>query len=355
MNKKVKALLNKCSGCGDDMVFNPDANCVVCPSCKNSRVIPINTNVEKHDVNSTLTDKNTQWAEQNKAMSCPNCGAQVVLNKFQAASSCPYCNSDLVVSLEKFNGLKPDAILPFKFGKDKAAQMFKDRIKNKWFAPSKFKKNVSAKEIHGYYFPAFVFNANCQSKFSGRLYTTHTKKDKDGNTETYRKYFNISGTKLTQHNGIEIEASSKLTQYELNLVRPYTTNQAQSYTDDYVYGYDLEYYNNSVVDAYKQAQNIMKQDIKKEILKEYHYDGIDSFTMDNNFSNAQYSYIMLPLYRINFMLKNKTYSNIMNGQTGTLGGDYPKSALKITLLVLLFVFIFLFPTIVIMLSAMQFF
>ena len=35
-----------------------------------------------------------------------------------------------------------------------------------------------------------------------------------------------------------------------------------------------------------------------------------------------------------FKYKNTNYSNIMNGQTGKLGGNYPKSGGKIALIVL---------------------
>lgn len=354
MKKEVKALSNKCDGCGYDLVFNPDTNSVVCSSCNKEIAIKTNKDYLKHDVDNkeTLKDKNTEWANQNKAMNCPSCGAQVILNKFQAASTCPYCNSELVVSLEKFNGLKPDAILPFKFGKSKAIQMFKEKIKNKWLVPSKFKKSVSAKEIHGYYFPSFVFDANCKTRFEGRLYEEYEVKDKDGHSETKRRYFTIKGVKDTRHENVEIEASTKLSQFELNLVRPYDLKQAQSYTDEYVYGFDLEYYSNSVSEAYSQAQTIMKQSIKRDILNNYHYDGVDSFTMFNEFSAPKYSYIMLPMYRINYSHKNKNYSNIMNGQTGSLGGDYPKSALKITMIVLLALLVFLFPTIFILLNVL---
>ncbi|MBQ8615834.1 MAG: hypothetical protein IJ415_04635 [Clostridia bacterium] len=354
MKKEIKALSNKCSGCGDDIIFNPDLNCVVCPSCKQTKSIKPNSQYSKHGVENKadLLDKNNEWASQNKTMSCPNCGAQVVLNKFQASSNCPYCNSELVASMEKFTGLKPDAIIPFKFGKEKAIEMFKEKIKNKWLVPSKFKKSISAKEVHAYYFPTFIFEADCHTRYEGRLYETYTVKDKDGNSETRRRYFNISGIKDTKHEGIEVEASTKLTQYELNLVRPYDKKQAQAYTDEYVYGFDLEYYSNSVNETYTQAQTIMKQDIKNQILRGYNYDGVDSFTMFNEFSNPKYSYVMLPMYRINYSYKNKNYSNIMNGQTGALGGDYPKSALKISMIVLLIMLAFLLPTIIILLNVL---
>ena len=70
-----------------------------------------------------------------------------------------------------------------------------------------------------------------------------------------------------------------------------------------------------------------------------------------SFYNQKYKYCMLPIYRINFSYKNKTYTNVMNGQTGSLGGDYPKSAGKISLVVILSILGFLLPIILFVLVA----
>jgi len=351
MNKKIKAVANKCKNCGYDLVFNPDSNSVVCPSCKSSTPILQNKIIAKHDFERSYktADKNTEWGNQNKSMECPNCGARVALMQFQAAANCPYCNSELVASMEQFSGLKPDAIIPFKISKEKAVEKFKNILKSKFLVPKSFKNSVSADEIHGYYFPVFMFEADCITQYSGRLYEEYTVKDREGNSETRRRYFNIQGTLPSRHNNIEVEASSKLSQYELAGISPYDHKLAQAYNDEYVYGYELEFYSNSVEASYEQALKIMKAQIRQSILFKYHYDGVDHLDMSHSFSNPKYTYSMLPMYRINYTYKNKKYTNIMNGQSGKLTGSYPKSGAKITLLVLAGVLVFLVPVILILL------
>ncbi|MBR4998856.1 MAG: hypothetical protein IKY10_03150 [Clostridia bacterium] len=349
MANRIKALANKCSGCGCDMVFNADSQCVTCPSCNKSKAIKSLSSIQKHDVAKKveLTDKNTSWATQAKNMACPNCGAKVLLNNYQASSKCPYCTTDLIASIDDFNGLKPDAIIPFAFGKEKAATIFKDKLDTKAFISKKIKNAINTNEICGYYFPVFMFDAEASTMYHGRLYENYTVKDRDGNSETKRKYFDISGHKITKHENIEIEASSKINQMQLSLIKPFNKNQLKPYQDEYVYGYELEYYNNSILDCYSQAQQIMKGEIKQSILFNYKYDGIDSFEMSNNFTSPKYTYAFYPIYCINYSHKGKNYSNIMNGQTGTLQGDYPKSAGKVALAliggILGFLLIFLIP------------
>lgn len=354
MSPRIKAVANKCSGCGNDMVFSPDTQSVSCPSCNTSKKIKDSTTYSKHDVTnkSELTDKNTSWANQTKNMECPNCAAKVILNNYQASSKCPYCTTDLIASIEKFNGLKPDAIIPFSFSKEKAASVFKERLATKAFISKKIKNSITTNEICGYYFPVFMFDAESSTVYNGRLYENYTVKDKDGNSETKRRYFDISGHKISKHNQIEIEASSKLHQMEMSLIKPFNKHQLKAYQDDYVFGYELEYYNNSILDCYNQAKRIMEGEIKQGILFNYKYDGIDFFDMNSTFTNPKYSYVFYPMYRINFSHNGKTYSNIMNGQTGAICGDYPKSAGKIALAVLGgilgFLLVFLIPTLFIL-------
>ena len=195
-----------------------------------------------------------------------------------------------------------------------------------------------------------MFEANCSAVYSGRLYENYEVKDKDGNTETRRKYFNIKGTKHSRYENVEIEASSKLSQFELNYIKPYRMELSKAYANEFVYGYDMECYNTSVLDCHKQAQTIMQQKLKKEILSDYHYDGIDHFEMLPTFTNEKYTYVMLPIYRINYSHKNKNYSNVMNGVSGALGGDYPKSIGKILLIVLAIMAVVAIPFVMFIIS-----
>ena len=346
MRKKITALTKKCSSCGFDMVFDPDKKSLFCVSCHNKQDIVSKPGLNKHNLNTEdtlLNHENQEWAQEMKTMQCPNCGAHSVLQNFNTSATCPYCNTSLIASNEHFNGLKPDSIIPFQFGKSKAEQLFKEKLKKKWFLPNKFKNSINADEINAYYFPTFVFDAECSTNYTGRLYKNVKSRKENGETETVRKYFHIDGLKETKHENIEIEASTHLSQYELEAIKPYDFKQAENYSDAYVQGYSLEHYSNSAKDSYKKAKSIIKKEIKEIILNKYKHDGVDDFEMDTMFSNEKYSYCVLPLYRINYSYKNTNYSNVMNGQTGSLGGKYPKSGWKISLLVMSILMVVLFP------------
>ncbi len=355
MPKKIKALTSNCAGCGDNMVFNPEVDMLFCPSCKSTKPIKSVAGIPKHDFeekNLNASNKNEEWLKTNNSMECPNCGAHVVLHNYQVTSNCPYCDTSLIASKDNSSALQPDAIIPFKISRQQAESMFKQKIKGKSLVPKEFKQSVEADDIHAYYFPAFVFDANCLSTYSGRLYNTYTVKDKNGFTETKKRYFPIHGQKNTNHSNIEIEASSKLTQNELLTIKPYNFNQSVNYTDEFVFGYELECNSNSLIDSSKHAKTIVEQNIKNEILSKYSYDGVENLNIQTNYNSFKYSYCALPIYRINYTYKNKKYSNVMNGQTGALGGNYPKSTAKIVAIVLSIIIIVCLPVLLFVLAVL---
>ena len=346
MQNKVKTNLEKCKNCGSNLTFNPDNQTLSCMSCETHLPIKSNSGLYMHmyDKNNNLNrHNNSNLIKQSRLMQCQNCGASIVLLDYQTSAFCPYCNTGMIASHEQFDGLKPDSIIPFKFGKEKAVQILKSKLKNNWFVPSKFKSSINADEIKAYYFPAFIFDAECSTFYEGRLYNDSTKRKSDGSTETSRTYFTIKGKKQTSHANIEIEASSNLGQHELEMIRPYNFNDAQKYSNEFVYGFALEHYNNSLENSNNLAKKIMIKKIQEKILSSYHYDGIDSLKLQPTFYDEKFSYCILPIYRINYLYKNKKYSNIINGQTGKLAGKHPKSATKIALAVLLSVLSFALP------------
>jgi len=334
--KNIDALFAKCEGCGDDMIFDPESQSLKCHSCGRKKDIPKDGEYTKHDLNLLKENENNSlWAKEGKQMRCANCGASVILQGYHVSAKCPYCETDLVATKSGGNGMMPDAVIPFKFGKEKAEEIFKSKIKGNWFVPASLKKNLSADHIQAYYFPSFIFDADCNSTYKGVLYKDYPVKDKDGHSRYERRYFPVSGRISSVHNGLEIEASTKLSQTELSLVRPYNLTEAQVYKSEYIFGYPLECYSTSIKDCFSTAEAIMKKEIEELIVSKHNCDGVQTLRIDTSYTSKKYTYCVLPMYRINFKHKNTTYSNVMNGQTGVMAGKLPKSSWKITLVVLL--------------------
>lgn len=334
----------KCEACGGNLYFSPLSNkelVLICEKCNSIHSIDINENIEKHAIEALDSLNNNEFTPTS-TINCASCGASIVSNDLQFSSKCPYCGTNLVMNNASESSLKPDAIIPFKIAKDQIAEIYKKTIKRKRFLPNKLKKCPDNAHIEGFYFPAFGFDADTKNSYNGRLSRTST----NSNGKSHTTYFNISGNVDIAIRNSLVETSSQINQYELDELRPYNFAESVQYNPDFVRGYSVEHYENTLKNCYNLSKQYMKQEITDRILSKYSYDNVVKFNLSTQYSNEKYCYYLLPTYKLNFEFKKKKYTTYMNGQTGSIGSGMPKSKVKIAftvilsiLLVLLIVFL----------------
>ena len=113
----------------------------------------------------------------------------------------------------------------------------------------------------------------------------------------------------------------------------------------------MGYYNETVTQANKtaegQALNCLDTMIRRR------HGSVQSLTIYPQYTNQKYSYVLLPLYFINFKYKDEEYLNLMNGQTGVTSGKVPRSAVKILFFTLFIIAIVVgFPLLITLLTTL---
>lgn len=336
MKDVINSQQGKCLSCGGNLYFSPSTQDLFCAKCESHYSIKNDDIIKAHVLNEKLdktTSQNVQ--DENNLLKCPNCGAKVILNKFEVSKKCPYCGAGLVKERNAGNIEPPDAIIPFAFDENVAGEKFVEGVKKKFWAPRKFKKQPPKNIVHGIYVPAFAYDAHTDSQYQGRLYDEYTEKDSDGHTHTRRSYFSVSGSHTADLENVIVEASSKITQNEIEGVLPYHYKKIKPYKNDYIFGYSVERYNKNVIENIPTYKDKVRRILRGQILSKYYYDGVDYLNISTTFSNEQYRYYILPIYRFDYEYKKKKYITYMNGQTGKVDGNVPKSKLKIALIILI--------------------
>lgn len=328
----------KCSSCGSNMIFNPDKQCLVCPHCDS--VISFNQNdmAQEIDLMSGLTDDNVWRKEESSVFRCINCGAKVVMQKNETALSCPFCGTAHVQKSEELAGLKPNALIPFAFGVEKALDYSKTWARKKIFAPRSFKKNLATDNIKGIYAPCFTFDSATCSTYVGRIGKTHTRtvgSGKNRRVETYVVWRNISGVFSQGYDDILITAGSKIGQDKIDKISPFGTNDGIVYEEKFLLGFMAYHYDNDLKDCWGQAKNRIDSDLRKRILAQYSYDRVAYLNVSTQHNKVTYKYVMLPVYVGAFNYKKKLFNFFVNGNTGKVAGKTPKSFWKILGTVLL--------------------
>lgn len=336
--KKVGTVSEKCDGCGANMVFDPDLQKLYCPHCGSVKVLEENGTARELNLSGGLLRDNLyEEADEAVVFRCANCGASVVVSDGKAATVCPFCGTAHVQKTDDLPGLKPNGLIPFSFGVQKAIEYSKAWARKRLFAPKKFKKNLNSENVNGVYTPCFTFDSYTTSVYNGKIGITHTRtvgSGKNRRTETWVEWKYISGTYVFNFDDLLVTAGSKFNQEKLDKISPYDTNASKNYEKKYMLGFMAYKYDEELESCWGFAKGRMDGIIKRGILSQYVYDKLSYLNVSTQHTNVTYKYVMLPVYVGNYNYNKKLYNFYVNGNSGKVWGKTPKSPLKVALAVL---------------------
>lgn len=331
----TKKTIITCPNCGASMRFSPSKEALVCKNCQFKQDIDSNFIVTKKPIDFTKIQMSAEeiFGKESVNLHCPNCGANIISNELEFSGICPYCDTALANSKGK-TFTPPDSIIPFKFDKDVAAKLFKEKMRKKLFAPTNFKKHLPLDKIKALYIPCFLFDAQTETSYRATIEIDEEYTDARGQRRTHTRYEHVSGKINLSHNNVLVEASSHINQKDINSIENYDFSQLRKFKKEFILGYTVEQNDNSVENCKKIAQNMINNRISNAISRKYSYGRVTRLQMDTTYFNEGMSFSILPTYMADYTFKEKKYRTMMNGQTGKIGGKYPKSGWKITTFIL---------------------
>lgn len=308
----------KCPSCGATMTFEPGFNNLVCKTCGHKEVIPELVSkipVEELDF---LTAQNTashDWGMEAKLVQCRQCGAVTVQNKLQLSGVCPFCGSNAIDSADPEKDIMaPTGIIPFEISEKRALYIFNDWIKDRYLAPELLAKNAQLNKFYGIYIPLFTFDVLTVNSYTGQY------------TENNRTLFK-SGRFQYQVDDFPVVASKQLSSDKLlwNVVKDYRTREAKPYTPAALSGFPCEHYSIGLHEAWNSVGPEMTFLLKQQVnrMDSSHY--IRRIELGTEYYNLRYKYLIVPVWLNSFFYDNRLYMVVINGQTGKIDGQWPKS------------------------------
>ncbi len=324
----------KCD-CGADMHYEPSLGALKCPYCGAMRTIDKKIGFKRDYLSERAQGVVIADGETYK---CPNCAGDIPIVGFDTATKCPYCGATNVIDIEDLKGLKPDSILPFSISKQEALDVGKKWIKKKFFAPYKLKKGFVVDNFRGIYIPTYSFTTETESSYEGKIGERKTRWVGSGNNrhmETYIDWYYVSGSTDDVFEDVAVEASTQLTQKELNNILPYDKENVEAYNKDYIAGFCAERYDTSLEDGFAIAQKQIDEQIRKKILSHYRADEVAYLKVNTEYSETKFRYTLFPLWVCTYKFRKKAYRFIINGRTGKSTGKSPTSPTKVAGTILL--------------------
>lgn len=331
----------RCESCNGIMEYDIESKQMKCPNCGNC--VPI-FNDEDSIVEHRLTmDAKRAIKPSEKTsctMECSGCGAAIEIGKDDTTSECPYCGSSYVLAQKQLDAIIPDGIVPFNIDKIRAKEIFYNWVKKRWLAPGKLKNLYQEDKIQGLYLPYWTFDADSDADYTamgGKNRTEHYK-DKDGNThtKTVTDWYHTHGHVHHQFDDLLIKAIQNENSAFLESIEPFDMGRLVSYSPQYLSGQLSQCFNVDLESAHYSAREDMAQQLRscarEQVLRRY--DTVRDIRIHPVYRNESYKHVLVPVYSTCYHYEGKLYQVAINGQTGEIHGAYPKSPVKIALLVL---------------------
>jgi len=336
--------VNSCPSCGGQMSFDPETGGLKCLYCEAQKAIvdrPLE--VVENPFKEALGEGMRSWAEEDiKAISCKNCGAELIFDAHTKAQFCTYCGSSHISEHAPEKTIPPGYVVPFKIDEKSALGRFKTWIGKRWFAPNALKTAYQSNRLVGSYIPYWTFDTQTFSRYTaerGDYYYVTKTRVVNGKTETYQerhtRWTSVRGDYQKFYDDVLIPASDKVDHQMLDRADDFHIDEMVMYQSDYLSGFIAERYSIDLEKGWELGKNNIDQMLNTEIRHAIGGDEVRSLRIETHYDDLTFKHLLLPLWMSTYQFQSKLYHFIINGQTGTVHGNYPKSPVKIALAVLL--------------------
>lgn len=330
----------KCPNCGATIVYDPETRGMFCEYCGYRREIPRpedQASVQEIDFDAEVKRESFDWGVNKKTFVCQNCGGTTIYDALQTASVCPFCGSTSILPAAEQNTIAPGGVCPFEIPMKSAGGLFKKWLNGRIFTPRAAKLQAKPDAFQGVYLPYWTFDTMTTSSFTGRAgFDRRVKRGDSWETET--DWRQVSGLYQEFVDDQLVVGSKRHEDSGVRKAEPFDFSKLIPYNPDLVAGFIAERYSVGLNDAWTEAQNWirnqLRSNIESYIRRTWHADRAASVSFSTQFDKITYKYILIPVWISSFVYKGKTFQFVVNGQTGKVGGKAPISALRVTLAIL---------------------
>lgn len=330
----------KCPACGGTLEFDSATQKMKCPFCDST--FDVSELQQKDEVLNTQqgdappqmptedefnwngSSPNEQWDDSGmNVFVCKSCGGEIAADENTAATTCPYCGNNTVLSGRLSGVLKPNYVIPFKLDKKQAKEKLKEYTSGKKFAPKAFKSENRLEEIKGIYVPFWLFDSNINASVQYEGTQVRTWRDsKYEYTET--SFYDIYRQGNMSFSNIPVDGSTKMPDDLMESIEPFDFSGAVDFQTAYLAGYLADKYDVGMEESIPRANERIKHSAEDTLRDTVH----GYATVTPRFSSVQLingvsKYALYPVWILNTDYKGEKYTFAMNGQTGKFVGNLP--------------------------------
>ena len=343
-----------CPACGAEANWNAKKQAIICPFCGTESPAKLDAegDIVEHDLVEALRgipDSARGWQSAKIQVKCQSCQAISVLDSTKQAQRCQFCGSaQLVPYVQTKDAFRPESLMPFKVDEGKARDLIRSWYGKNWFAPNALKKRALTDTVNGVYLPYWTFDAQVEADWdaeAGHYYYTTESYTENGRTQTRQvqhvRWEPASGHVSHFFDDELVCASVGVKPNLLRGVEPYPTQSTQGttaqlvpYDSGYVTGWTVERYQIDLLTAAKTSRDRMEQELRSLCSSQVPGDTQRNLRVESRWTGQTFKHILAPAWLMTYNYGSRPFQVLINGVTGRIAGEYPKSWIKITLAVI---------------------
>lgn len=319
----------KCPYCGAPVTYDPESGRMSCAACGSNFSVAEMSMASRnlHQVPgfdwSGYRNETSHETMHTAVYTCQSCGATIEADASTAATKCPYCDNVIVMNERVQGGIRPNAVIPFRFRPKDLPRLVKKYYEGKKLLPNNFFKDSYLTDVKGLYVPFWLFDCGIEGgvNLQGERVFHHSEGDYDV-TETYYYLLERDGSMRFSH--IPVDASTKMPNDLMDSVEPFDFNELVDFQEGYLTGFLADRFDSDPdAELPRASTRLMKS--AEETLKSTcpGYTGVHITSNGMQITDASVKYVLLPVYLLNCNYKGQKYQYAVNGQTGKVVGKLP--------------------------------
>ena len=338
-----------CTGCGAKLSFAPGTRSLKCEYCGTANEFAQDdSRIEELDFQTYLKAlEGKMEAQEVEQVKCDKCGAEQSMVGSLFAGHCTFCGAAIVSKSYASRRIKPKSIVPFQVNKARAVESFRRWVRGLWLAPGDLKKYAQSDAgLTGVYLPYWTYDCQTASDYAGErgddYYTTETYTTQDSSGRSVTQTRRVKHTRWTPasghverfHDDVLVMATKTLPANITDSVMRFNLKGLVPYQPEFVSGFQAEAYQVTLKDGFPIAKQSIDEAVRELIRRDIGGDQQRIHSVSTRYADVKFKHVLLPAWISAYRYRDKVYRFLINGQTGEVSGESPKSWWKIAFLVL---------------------
>ena len=327
-----------CPACGGEAQWNPAKQALVCAYCgtESPYTLKADGEVIEHDLVTALKavpQSARGWQDDRRPVRCQHCQAISVFSGAQQGKACDFCGSTALVPFEETGDIiRPETLLPFAVDEPSARERVRKWYRSRWWAPNNLNQKALTDTLHGVYLPYWTFDAQVGARYTAEAGTYY----KNNQNKREIRWRQVSGRIDHFFDDTLVCASHGVHPQLVRAVEPFptTAERLKPYDPGYLSGWTVERYQLDLVAAAQQGRQRMLAAARQMCANAIQADTQRNLQVDAQFNEQTFKHVLLPIWLVGYRYGARDFQVVINGATGQVAGEYPKSWVKIGFAVL---------------------